>query len=351
MVIARTAPVTPLARPVDLTGAWNASDAQVAARLQPMYGPALARLQDGPVVFRGVPFELGARASGPRWILLDGELSIDLRAAGPASHLVIAHFSDSWRDAAGERPPGTPVGWVLPTGEPLARYEIGLADGTARSVTVRRRFEIADGIIGWGFLPFAAIGHRADEPLEWRGPHDRLGSGRYAPAGHAGPLTMLPGSWGAAQTGVADFVPTADDDITYWLHVIQLGGRVEPQSLRLVGLGDGRPGTDVVIAAVTLFDGTADPLIVDPRRQILVRGAAHELPTVDLGVAIQTRPLRRETDLTTTAGAPGPLGWGRARDDTGVGSDDGGEASASIVDLTLAPDARIGFGSLAGRRR
>ena len=33
---------------------------------------------------------------------------------------------------------------------------------------------------------------------------------------------MLPGSWGAAQTGVVDFVPTPDDDATYWLHSIPL---------------------------------------------------------------------------------------------------------------------------------
>jgi hypothetical protein len=44
-------------------------------------------------------------------------------------------------------------------------------------------------------------------------------------------------------------------------------------------------------------------------------------------------------------GASSPLGWGRARDDARTASDDRGEASASIVDLTLAPDAMIGFGT------
>ena len=37
--------------------------------------------------------------------------------------------------------------------------------------------------------------------------------GRYAPAGHGGALTILPGSWGASQTGVADAVPSPDDDV------------------------------------------------------------------------------------------------------------------------------------------
>ena len=159
-------------------------------------------------MFRGLPFDLGTRGASRRWVLVDDELTIDLRGHGPASHLVVAHFSDSWRDPTGERLPGTPVGWVLPTGQPLARYEVAFADGTRRTVDVRRRFEIADGIIGWGFLPFAAIGHRADETVDWRGPYPRQEPGRYVEAGQGGLLAMLPGSWGPAQTGVADFVPT-----------------------------------------------------------------------------------------------------------------------------------------------
>ncbi len=218
MSTGRDQPATPAAQPVDLAGAWNASDADVGDRFHPLYRPALARLPDGPSVFRGLPFELGTRAAGRRWILVDRELAIDLAPRGRASHLVIAHFADSWRDANGDRPPGMPVGWVFPTGEPLARYGIELADGRTIELDVRRRVEIADGIIGWGFLPFAAIGHRVDETLDWRGPYPRQVAGRYAPAGHGGALTVLPGSWGASQTGVADAVPSPDDDVTYWLH-------------------------------------------------------------------------------------------------------------------------------------
>ncbi|HEV7605527.1 MAG TPA: hypothetical protein VGO15_11200, partial [Candidatus Limnocylindrales bacterium] len=268
MATGRTAPATPLAHPVDLSAAWNATDDDLAAAFHPLYRQALERLPDGPAVFRGLPFELGRRSTGRRWVLLDGEQSIDLRGLGAASHLVVAHFADSWRDAAGDRPSGTPVGWVLPTGEPLARYEIGFAEGPSHVVEIRRRFEIADGIIGWGFAPFAAIGHRADQALDWRGPHDRQPPGRYVAAGQAGLLAMLPGSWGGAQVGIADFVPTPNDDATYWLHSIPLDG--EPVSLRLLPLGGGRPGTAVAIAAMTLFRGTADPLVLDPRRQLLV---------------------------------------------------------------------------------
>jgi hypothetical protein len=340
MTTGRAHPATRLARPVDLSAAWNASDAEVGARFHPLYGQALARLPDGPSVFRGLPFALGTRAAGRRWILVGDELTIDLRGHGRASHLVVAHFADSWRDATGERLPGTPVGWVLPTGEPLARYEIAFADGRTKTIEVRRRFEIADGIIGWGFVPFAAIGHRADETLDWRGPYARQAPGRYAPAGHGGALTILPGSWGANQTGVADFVPTPLDDATYWLHSIPLAGEAEPARLRIVPLGQGRPGTDIVIAAVTLFDGTADPLVLAPRRRVLVSGARGELPAVDLGMAIQSRP------LPAPAGRPGdrgPTGWGHpAPDESAAPSGDVG--SRDIVDLALAPDARIAVG-------
>jgi hypothetical protein len=338
MTSGRTRPATPLARPVDLSAAWNASDAEVGARFHPLYAQALARLPEGPSVFRGLPFDLGLRAAGRRWILAADGLTIDLRDHGPASHIVIAHFADSWRDATGERSPGNPVGWVLPTGEPLARYELTFAGGGTHALDVRRRFEIADGIIGWGFVPFAAIGHRSDEALDWRGPYGRQAPGRYAPAGHGGALTVLPGSWGANQTGVADFVPTPDDDAMYWLHTIPLGGGAEPKTLRIIPLGGGRPGTDIVIAAVTLFAGTADPLVLAPRRQILVTGTGEELPEVDLGIAIRSRPL----PLAAAGAAAGPIGWGRRT--PGADAAHGDDAARRVVDLAFAPDARIALG-------
>ena len=253
-----------------------------------------------------------------------------------ASHVVIAHFSDSWRDAAGDRLPGSPVGWVLPTGEPLARYELTFKDGSSRAIDVRRRFEIADGIIGWGFVPFAAIGHVADETLDWRGPYARQAPGRYAPAGHGGALTVMPGSWGANQMGVADFVPSPEDDITYWLHAIALDGSAEPTGLRVTPLGGGRPGTDIVIAAVTLFSGTADPLVLAPRRQVLVTGAGDGLPDVDLGLAIRSLP------LAPARPDAGPIGWGR-RAPGAESAPDAGRARR-VFDLALAPDARVVFG-------
>ncbi len=336
-----------LARPVELDDAWNASDADLADRLDPRYRQALGRLPDGDQVFQGLPFKFGTRQRGRRWLLVDRELTIDLRGHGPASHLVMAHFSDSWRDARGDRPPGAPVGWVLSAGEALARYELVGADGRRQVVDVRRRFEINDGIIGWGFLPFAAVGHRSDEVVDWRGPHPRQGSGRYAPAGHAGPLTLLPGAWGPAQTGVGDHVPSVDDDVTYWLHAVPLDGLDELAELRLAPLGGGRPGTDVVVAAVTLFAGSANPLVAAPRRQILVQGFGDGLPGVDLGIAIRSRPLAPTAAATEPAG---PIGWGHAQSPSGDSSSSDGRDH--VVDLAVAPDAVLRFrdwGLPAGR--
>jgi len=341
MTTGRAGSATRLARPVDLSSAWNASDDEVGARFHTLYRQALGRLPDGPSVFRGLPFALGTRAAGRRWVLVGEALTIDLRGHGRASHVVVAHFSDSWRDPAGERSPATPVGWVLPTGEPLARYELTFADAPTRVVEVRRRVEIADGIIGWGFLPFAAIGHRADETLDWRGPYPRQEPGRRVEAGQAGLLAMLPGSWGPAQTGVADFVPTPADDVTYWLHAISLEGGAEPVGLRLVPLGDGRPGTDLVVAAITLFDGTAHPLVHTPRRQLLVEGGGGGLPVVDLGIAIQARSLPMRPAAT---GDEGPIGWGHPIEGGSPASRSAGDGSRSVVDVALAPDAVLTLG-------
>jgi hypothetical protein len=329
-----TRPATPLASPVDLGSAWNASDDEVAARFHPSYRAALGRLPEGDVVLRGIPFAFGCRDSGRRWMLLDRELVVPLPER-PATHLVVAHFADSWRDEEGRRPEGVPVGWVVGTGEKLATYEVFTAEDHRRAFDIRRRFEIGDGIVAWGSLPFAAIGHRDDEVLDWRGPHARLPAGRYPPAGLAGALSMLPGSWGMSQTGVADFVPSPDDDVMLWLHALELDRDMRPTELHLRPPAAGRPGSDVVIAGVTLFSGTANPLVRGPRRQVLVQGF-DGLPDVDLGIAIRSGPLLRSAERGSRDATP--IGWGT----TPLGSmDEPSPEAAHVVDLAAAPDARL----------
>lgn len=339
MSVTGTTASSPLARAVPLAGHWNATDTDVAVRFHPLYVDGLGRLPGGDQTFRGLPFQLAPATADRRWLLLDGPVTVGLRGDGPASHLVVAHFVDSWRGPDGARPSGTPIGWVVPAGELLARYELTDIHGQTQTTEIRRRFEINDGIIGWGYLPFAATDHRRDDVVDWRGPHVLQVPGRYAAAGHAGPLTTLPGAWGPAQTGVGDHVPSPNDDIAYWLHAIPLHGLGDLAEVRLAPLGEGRPGTDVVVAAMTLFNGSADPLTVRPRRQLLVEGFGTTLPTVDLGIAIRSRAV----ETPDASGTIGPTGWGRPKPRDFESADGSRIGSRSVLDVALGADARLTF--------
>ncbi len=332
---------SPLARTVDLERFRNATEGVVAARFHPVYEPALARLPDGPQVFHGLPFELGpaAGADVARWILLDGTATLDLPGEGSASHVVVAHLCDAWRDDAGRRPPGLAVGHVVPVGEPLARYTVADRTGRETSRTIRRRFEIDDGILGWGSAPFAAIPHLANEVLDWRGPHAAQGPGRYAPAGQSGSLTIMPGTFGGNQVGMSDFVPSPTDDVLLWLCAIALPPGTEPATLRLESLTDGRPGSDVVVAAVTLFRGTGDPLVRSPRFSVRVNGFDGRPPQVDLGTIIRTLPAATAPGANGAGDVGTIFGWGTPRVAPGAPT-----VGSSVVDLSLAPDAVVGFG-------
>lgn len=333
------------AQAIDLSAVRDATDADVARRFHPGYRAAIARLPAGPQVIRGLPFSFATREAGARWIVLDGPRTIDLGGHGPISHVIVAHLCDAARDDHGGRAPSMPMGWVQPVGEPLARYTVIDRAGRQTARTIRRRFEINEGILGWGSNAFAAVSHRDNEIIDWRGPHPRLPPGRYAPAGQSGALTILPGSWGAAQTGVSDFVPSPSDDALYWLHAIALATPVEPAALQLEPLGDPGLGRDVLVAAVTLYAGTTDPLAVGPRFQVLVDGP--EAPVEpDLGTVIRTLPApppvpdrRVAGDRSGDASPPAIVGWGRRRP-----VPDAGPATRRLVDLAVSPDAELTVG-------
>jgi hypothetical protein len=347
---------SPLAVTLDLDRVRNATDGQVASRFHPRYTAALPRLPTGRQVFHGLPFDLGRGSDGPRWILLGAPTTIDLRGtpttarpgdkrapAGPAgqvSHLVVAHLCDAWRDDAGHRPNGLAVGHVVPVGEPLARYTVVDRSGRTTSRTIRRRFEVNDGILGWGSAAFAAIAHVANEVVDWRGPHDIQTPGRYAATGHSGSLTIMPGTYGMSQSGMSDFVPSATDDALLWLYAIELDEGADPVELLLEPLAGGRPGSDVIVAALTMFRGSSNPLARGPRFQVRVEGLAGRSPEVDLGTIIRTRPAPAVRPALPSRPAPGSrasiVGWGTPRADP-----DAPASSAIVVDLALAPDAQV----------
>ena len=274
-----------------------------------------------------------------RWLLLREPLEVDLRRGGPASHVVVAHFCDAWREAETGRPPDLPIGWVIPVGQPLARYSLVTGSGATRETVVRRRFEVNDGIVGWGQNAFAATAHTTDAPLDWRGPHPALGTAQYTRAGEAGLLAILPGSWGPDQTGVADSVPSPTGDLVLWLHVLEVpDGPTRLDRLRMEPLGRLDEGGGIVVAAITTFSGTTSPLAVQPRRTLLVRGGESARVDVDLGQVYRERPAPLPAG---EEGAPGVVGWGIA----GAGpANEAAASAASMVDLAFAPDASIAVG-------
>ncbi len=105
---------TPHAIPFDLRRQRNASDRELGSRLHPGYLDAIGRLPAGRQVFRGLPFGLARATTERRWLLLEREVVVDLRATGPVSHVVVAHFCDAWRDPVAGRPADLPIGWVTP---------------------------------------------------------------------------------------------------------------------------------------------------------------------------------------------------------------------------------------------
>ncbi len=284
---------------------------------------------------RGIPFAFPRKGPDGRWLLLDRAVEIAFRPDTEATHVVIAHFCDAWRDRLTGRPADLPIGWVMPVGQPLARYTVELASGGTSEHLIRRRFEINDGIVGWGQGAFASVPHPVELPLDWRGPHPVPAPGGYAAPGEAGLLAILPGSWGPAQTGVADSVPSPTGDIAFWLQAIELPGGGALRRIRMEPLAPLDEGGGVVVGAVTVFSGSTSPLAVQPRRTLRIDGpaVADARMMVDLGQVFRSRPAPSAQVADDTA----IVGWGTPRTTP--------PADAILVDLALAPDATVGIGS------
>lgn len=331
-------PMTDRATPLDLGSAAHASDAQVAGRLHPRYSGPLGRVAGGLVVSRGLPFRLPSPPER-RWLLVDRPLEVTTGGM-TATWLVVLGFCDAWRDERGERPIGTPVGWVTPVGEPLASMTVTARDAPPRQVVLRRRFEVNEGIIGWGSGAFLALPSRTERPVDPLGPHPRQAPGRFAPVGHAGPMTILPGGWGARQPGVEDHVPSATDEIMLWLHAVDLRSDGRATTIDRVtfepiaGVGSGR---DVVIAALTMFGGDASPLRWRPRTSLRVSGAVDMPIDVDLGMVIRRRPMGDPPSISDAEPwLPG------ADDDADPMSP--APVAAEHLEITAAEDARLHVG-------
>jgi len=140
----------------------EAANASVSIIREPSRPPS------GPLVLRGLPFEVGPEP-GRCLVRLGGdggateaELTIGLRAR----HMVFAHRLLSSRVLEGD-----------PPGRPVARLTFTYEDGEQVAHTVRERFEVAEIPTRWGQLPFLALPDTPDElPSDrWRGPYGGIG--------------------------------------------------------------------------------------------------------------------------------------------------------------------------------
>ncbi|HEY7828906.1 MAG TPA: CehA/McbA family metallohydrolase, partial [Candidatus Limnocylindrales bacterium] len=154
---------------------------------------------------------------------------------------------------------------------------------------------------------------------------------------------IIPGSYGTDLTGVSDFVPSGSDDLLLWLHAFALEDGAEPVELQLEPRSGGRPGSDLIVAAVTVFNGSASPLVRSPRGQVRLEGTTGERPEIDLGTVIRSRPVRRPSRHGPSASAARIIGWGTPRLDPDI-QPGGGAGEGLVVDLAFAPDAILSLG-------
>ena len=147
---------TPLATPVDLRRHRNASDRELGCAAPPGLSPTRSdALPAGrPGLSRAAVPVRPRRDRRGAGCCSSSEVVVDLRSAGPASHVVVAHFCDAWRD---------PVGGT--SGGPADR--LGHARSASRSPGTRSSWPRAR-TVGRGRAP-AVRGERG---------HRRLGPGR-----------------------------------------------------------------------------------------------------------------------------------------------------------------------------
>ncbi len=337
---------TPLATPIDLRRVRNTAHDELVARLHPDYEGRSAASRPGGRSSVACPSCCARATAKRRWLLLDRPIEIDLRSYGPASHVIIAHFSDAWRDAAGVRPADLPIGWVTPVGEPLARYTLESVTGRSTRVQIRRRFEINEGIVGWGQGAFAAHPHQLDEPLEWRGPLPFQEPAPHAAPGEAGLLGILPGAWGPAQTGVADSVPSPTERHRPLAARDRGPGRPRRPGAPVDGAAGRQPrwgrrrrgGGDACSEARHRRSASdrGDPCASSHTRQS-VEERPSTGPSVGLGRPRTDHPGARGSGARSrpTAGRPTSIaGWGSARQRARA-------VSSSLVDVAMAADASL----------
>ena len=309
--------------PLDLSP--HLGDGRVA--FEPEYLDALDRLPAGPQRFRGVPFALAAADAERRWIDAGAGATVD--AAGVATHVVFAH---ACAPVAGQVGAAEFDLWEG-AGDQLARYVLVFADGSEQAFPIRRRLEVNEWVPGLTPPTLTSVTHANFRPVDWRGPHERQAAPVWGSPGSSS-MKAMPGSWAANQGGFGD--DHGMDESTYWLYAAAVeGGPRELSSIRIEPAG----GHGLLVGGITLFRGTATPLLYEAARTLLVQGdgigVGSEL-SIDLGVA--DLPRRRSRPIEPSAWLGESFtGWGDLSDDDGDGV---------LVDVSGSPDATLTVGGV-----
>jgi hypothetical protein len=225
--------------PVRLSGGTDLPALKSGSEISAAMRASLDHAPSGSGVCWGIPFDVG------RVFLLHGD-PVDVLFDEPveAGWLVVMHTSDLGEPDADMHGFISPMKGSGMLGETAGAYSFRYEDGTAETVTIRRRHEIGAFTRRWGENCFQSVPHRKPHPL--RAHHEQPAS-----------------SWGRSQTRVeaADSLPWQN-----WLFAWRnphpqrkiTGMRLEP------GVGS------VVLSAVSAGDATDHPLRWLSRRKALL---------------------------------------------------------------------------------
>jgi hypothetical protein len=276
-------------------------------------------LPSGPQTFWGVPFHLAGDAD-PRWLWL-GERRPAHRVpvdAAAADYVLVAHFCLPTIDAPDAAGAAAPSGKVLRPGELLARYRIELESGGTIEVPIRRRFEVNDGYLDYGYPAFAARPHRPPVLLDWRGPHSDQQWGRNQQTADGSPY----GRW-------------LEWRANYWIHAIATPAPGD----RITGIVlEGVAGW-IGVGGITLFSGPGHPLRHGPLETVRIT-SSDPLPADPDAVSVDLGLLgHRRSTIPTDPGAwlaAEVQGWGEAPAQA--------RADGLVVEVATSPAATLTVG-------
>jgi hypothetical protein len=308
--------VTPHARTLDISGAFNVRRDRVAHALRPPRGDECF----GPQVLRGLPFHFGPR-DGENVILLDGR-PVTVELDGTATYVLLVHvvadrptvyqagFADNQIDGRG-------------IGDHVSDYVIEYADEGIETIPVKRRFAIQQTRVTWGSSPAAAVPAAEDGIV-------RRAADQIAISGVA---TSLFGASEVQHASARDAAMSEGDQAELlWLYA--LPNPHPDRGLRSLRL-EPRDEPSLVYA-ISLTGLVEHPLRPAVRRSLRVRapeGARRnslgELDgvTVDLGSVLSTAPVLRYEPGMWRDGEP-LIAPDRHREDV-------------LIELAAHPDARV----------